>query len=224
MRKYVQSASEEFQNWEDQVGIWWRERAFRSAVNGGVRQGEDLVNIFKKMGGQYLETAGDLQEWDYSDKVLGLFGQSHMDYEVDRDTKQGGQPSLTEMTRQAINRMKRSDNGFILMIEGGRIDHAHHANRAKMALEETIELENAVKAALEMTEREDTLIIVTADHGHAVTMSGYPERGNPILGFVKNIERGNFVNNTENQAQPYTTIGYANGPGFDFHFDTNIGF
>ena len=213
-----------FETGKIQLALGGGRRAFRSAANGGVRRGEDLVEQFKKMGGTYLETTGDLQEWDYSDKVLGLFGQSHMDYEVDRDTKQGGQPSLTEMTRQAINRMKRSDNGFILMIEGGRIDHAHHANRAKMALEETIELENAVKAALEMTEREDTLIIVTADHGHAVTMSGYPERGNPILGFVKNIERGKFVNNTENQAQPYTTIGYANGPGFDFHFDKNIGF
>merc|ERR1712106_599873 len=151
-------------------------------------------------------------------------GDSHMDYEVDRNTEQGGQPSLTEMTRQAINRMKSSEDGYILMIEGGRIDHAHHDNRAKMALEETVELENAVKTALEMTKREDTLIIVTADHGHAVTMSGYPDRGNPILGFVKNIERGNFVNNTKNEAQPYTTIGYANGPGFDFHFDKSIGF
>eukprot|EP00092_Neocalanus_flemingeri_P007962 GFUD01008590.1.p1 GENE.GFUD01008590.1~~GFUD01008590.1.p1 ORF type:complete len:578 (+),score=132.72 GFUD01008590.1:116-1735(+) len=199
-------------------------RAFRTATNGGVRLGEDLVDEFKKAGGTYLETNGELQEWDYSDKVLGLFGHTHMDYEVDRDTEQGGQPSLTEMTRQALNRMKKSSNGFILMVEGGRIDHAHHQNKAKMALEETLELEKAVKAALEMTDREDTLIIVTADHGHAVTMSGYPERGNPILGFVKNIERGNFVTNLDNQPQPYTTIGYANGPGFDFHFNRTLGF
>ena len=55
-----------------------------------------------------------------------------MDYELDRDTEQGGQPSLVEMTDQAIYKMKKSKNGFILMIEGGIIDHAHHANRAKI--------------------------------------------------------------------------------------------
>jgi len=213
-----------FESGKIKLALGGGRRAFRSVAEGGVRKGEDLVEKFKKLGVSYLETTGDLQEWDYSDKVLGLFGDTHMDYEVERDTEQGGQPSLTEMTRQAINRMKRSEDGYILMIEGGRIDHAHHDNRAKMALEETVELENAVKTALEMTKREDTLIIVTADHGHAVTMSGYPDRGNPILGFVKDIERGNFVNNTQNEAQPYTTIGYANGPGFDFHFDKNIGF
>ena len=213
-----------FESGKIKLALGGGRRAFRSVANGGIRKGEDLVERFQKLDVAYLETTGDLQEWDYSDKVLGLFGESHMVYEVDRDKEQGGQPSLTEMTRQAVNRMKKSDNGFILMIEGGRIDHAHHDNRAKMALEETIELENAVKAALEMTEREDTLIIVTADHGHAVTMSGYPERGNPILGFVKDVEKGNYVNNTKNEAQPYTTIGYANGPGFDFHFDKSIGF
>lgn len=58
------------------------------------------------------------------------------------------------------------------MVEGGRIDHGHHATRAKMALEEAVELDNAVKAAVEMTNQEDTLIVVTADHRHAITMSG----------------------------------------------------
>ena len=199
-------------------------RAFRNTANGGVRPGEDLVERLAKLGVTYLETTGDLQEWDYSDKVLGLFAYKHMDYEVDRDTREGGQPSLTEMTRQAITRLERSEGGYILMVEGGRIDHGHHATRAKMALEETVELENAVQAALEMTDQDDTLIIVTADHGHAVTMSGYPDRGHPILGFVNNKDRRAYVNNTKNEAQPFTTIGYANGPGFDFHFDRNIGF
>ena len=197
---------------------------FRNITNGGVRPADDLVERFAELGVEYLETTGDLQEWNYSDKVLGLFGQSHMDYEVDRDTGTGGQPSLTEMTRQAITRLNKSGEGFILMVEGGRIDHGHHATRAKMALEETVELDNAVQAALDMTNQEDTLIIVTADHGHAVTMSGYPERGNPILGFGNYSDIDYFIYNTKNESQPFTTIGYANGPGFNFHFDRNIGF
>ena len=147
-------------------------RAFHNISNGGIRQTEDLIEKFAKQVVEYLETMGDLQKWNYSEKVLGLFGNTHMNYEVDRDTGPGGQPSLTEMTRQAITRLNKSDEGFILMVEGGRIDHGHHATRAKMALEEAVELDNAVKAAVEMTNQEDTLIVVTADHRHAITMSG----------------------------------------------------
>ena len=66
------------------------------------------------------------------------------------------------------------------------IDKAHHQNWAKKAFEETLELEKAVKVALELTKEEETLIVVTADHSHAVTMNGYPKRGNDILGkFLK---------------------------------------
>ena len=53
---------------------------------------------------------------------------SHMDYEVERSSEQ---PSLAEMTRAALERLERAPNGFLLMVEGGRIDHAHHANRYK---------------------------------------------------------------------------------------------
>eukprot|EP00092_Neocalanus_flemingeri_P025557 GFUD01027708.1.p1 GENE.GFUD01027708.1~~GFUD01027708.1.p1 ORF type:complete len:539 (+),score=126.30 GFUD01027708.1:98-1714(+) len=199
-------------------------RAFRTVANGGNRSGEDLVDKLKEMGGSYVETTGELKLLDHSDKVLGLFSDSHMDWEVDRSQEDSGQPSLAEMTRQAINRLKKSEKGFVLMVEGGRIDHAHHQNKAKMAMEETLGLEKAVETALEMTARDDTLIIVTADHSHAVTISGYPERGNPILGFVKDIENNNFVTDQNGQPQPFTTIGYANGPGFDFHFNRTAGF
>ncbi len=68
------------------------------------------------------------------------------------------------------------------MVEGGMIDKAHHKNWAKKAFEETLELEKAVKVALELTNEDETLMVVTADHSHSVTMNGYPKRGNDILG------------------------------------------
>lgn len=65
---------------------------------------------------------------------------------------------------------------------GGRIDHGHHAAQAVKALDETIEFSNAVKRAVELTSREDTLIVCTADHAHTMSIAGYPDRGNPIIG------------------------------------------
>ena len=73
----------------------------------------------------YMETSEDLASWDRSGKVLGLFSKSHMDWEVERTSEQ---PSLAEMTRAALERLDKAPNGFLLMVEGGRIDHGHHNN------------------------------------------------------------------------------------------------
>ena len=67
-------------------------------------------------------------------------------------------------------------------ITGARIDHGHHETKAKKALHDLLAFEQAVTTAVEMTSEEDTLLIVTADHSHTMTISGYPERGNGILG------------------------------------------
>jgi alkaline phosphatase len=58
----------------------------------------------------------------------------------------------------------------VLLVEGGKIDHAHHFNLARHAMEETLALERAVEGALEMVDIRETLVIVTADHSHAVTI------------------------------------------------------
>ncbi|MDZ7685497.1 MAG: alkaline phosphatase [Gammaproteobacteria bacterium] len=151
-----------------------------------------------------IRDAGQLAALDKeAQHVLGLFSESHMDYELHRDTTANGQPSLTEMTEAAINLVNNNRKGFFLMIEGGRIDHGHHAGNAKLALTETIEFSNAIRRAREMTEP-DTLIVVTADHGHTMSMSGYPDRGNPVLGIA----------GEDSEGRPYTTLGYANGPGY----------
>ncbi len=95
------------------------------------------------------------------------------------------------------------------MIEGGRIDHAHHFTNAYRALVDTLALSDAVAAAVDMTDPADTLIVVTADHSHTLTISGYPKRGNPILGKVETLAGTPGV---DAEGRPYTTLGYANGP------------
>ena len=80
----------------------------------------------------------------------------------------------------------KGDNGFFLMVEGGKIDHAHHDNTAIRALSETVAMDSAIEATLEMLgdELDDTLIIVTADHAHAMSISGYADRGTDIRGTI----------------------------------------
>ncbi|XP_055594225.1 alkaline phosphatase 4-like [Uranotaenia lowii] len=146
-------------------------------------------------------------EVDEVDYLLGLFADTHMSYEKVRDKGEGGEPSLAEMTEKALRVLKRKNsNGYVLLVEGGRIDHGHHQNNPKLALMEVVELDRAVEKALGMVDLEDTLVIVTADHSHAMTFNGYPDRGNDILGF------GNRPGKT-----PYETITYANGPGYFTH-------
>ena len=76
--------------------------------------------------------------------LVGLFASSHMSYEPDRDRSDDGQPSLSEMTVAAVEHLLEGDNGFFLMVESGRIDHAHHDTNAKRAMEETLEFEKTV--------------------------------------------------------------------------------
>ena len=154
---------------------------------------------------------------DNTDHLLGLFERSHMRFEHDRDGDAAGEPSLSDMTVKAIEILSKNENGFFLMVEGGRIDHAHHAGNAFRALTEGIEFSSAVTAAMENVDPEETLIVVTADHSHVFTMAGYPTRGNDILGkVIGNDSWGDPLADyaTDSNGLPYTTLGYANGPGY----------
>lgn len=74
-------------------------------------------------------------------------------------------------------------NIWNLMLQGGRIDHAHHYNNAYRALDETLALEAAVQAVMDEVDLTETLLVVTADHSHVLTLGGLAtRRGNPILG------------------------------------------
>lgn len=179
----------------------------------------DLVSRWQRRHpqGRYVWNAQELADAPLDQPLLGLFERSHMEFEHDRPTDKGGEPTLAEMTRAAIARLQRGPNGYVLLVEGGRIDHAHHNGNAYRALTDTIALSDAVRAAAEMTSDGDTLILVTADHSHTLSFVGYPSRGNAILGKVhgtsgEESEGGEYA--LDASKQPYTTLNYANGPGY----------
>ncbi len=149
--------------------------------------------------------------------LLGLFEPSHMHFEHDRGEDGAGEPALHEMTAKALDILQAGSKPFFLMVEAGRIDHAHHKGNAFHALTDTIELDKAVQTALDKVNLTDTLIIVTADHSHTFNMAGYPTRGNPILGtVVRNDKHGQPSHQLmkDQQGKAFTTLGYQNGPGY----------
>lgn len=181
---------------------------------GGTRlDGRDLTSEWLKRfrPARLVQTRSQLQEVNTSQVryLLGLFSDSHMQFDGFR--KESPQPSLAEMTRTAIQMLSRNPRGYFLMVEAGRIDHGHHAGNAWLALQDTRALSAAVREAVQMTAEDDTLILVTADHSHVFTLAGYPMRGNHILGKVRTAP-DQYAK--DQNGLPYTTLGYANGPGY----------
>ncbi|MEQ1638444.1 MAG: alkaline phosphatase [Methylococcales bacterium] len=186
-------------------------------IAGKRKDGRDLTAEWKTKHtkAEYVWNKAQFDAIDPSttEHLLGLFEPSHVHYEADRIAHdKAGEPSLTEMTTKAIDILKKNPNGYFLMVEGGRIDHAHHASNAYRALTDTQQLAEAVKAAVGKTSPEDTLIIVTADHSHVFTIGGYPQRGNPILGLTQGV--GAKTPDLDMLGLPYTTLNYANGSGY----------
>ena len=95
--------------------------------------------------------------------LMILFAPSHMAFEIDRDPAL--QPSLAEMTTKALELLSTGENGFFLVVEGARIDHAAHVNDAAAHLRDVLAYDDAVAAALGFAERDGrTLVVSTADH------------------------------------------------------------
>lgn len=182
-------------------------------VRGRRKDGRNLVAEWQALNPEGV-FVHDTRQFDAArgrSPVLGLFELSHMQYEHDRDRGPEGEPDLEAMTRFAIESLARNPGGYVLLVEGARIDHANHDGNAYRALDETTALSRAVQAAVDMTSADDTLIVVTADHSHVLNFAGYPRRGNPILGKVREDGEGPAL---DALGLPYTTLAYANGPGY----------
>ncbi|XP_038129042.1 alkaline phosphatase, tissue-nonspecific isozyme isoform X2 [Cyprinodon tularosa] len=175
---------------------------------GTRKDGRNLIQEWQSMKtgkvARYVwnKTDFDAVDPEATDYLMALFEPGDLRYEKERDPSKD--PSIAETTEKAIRILQKNPNGFFLLVEGGRIDQAHHAGRAYMALHEAIAFDDAIAKGLELTKEEETLTVVTADHSHPLTFNGFPFRGQSILG-KSPLWGTDFL--------PYTILMYGNGPG-----------
>jgi alkaline phosphatase len=153
----------------------------KSAAGSKRNDEEDFVKKFEAEGYAYVTTKTELNapKGNHT-KLLGLFNTGNIDGALDRFFLKKGsvgkfpdQPDLTDQVRVALDMLSKNDKGFVLMVESGRIDKYSHSLDWERAVYDTIMLDNAVKVAKDFAApRNDTLIIVVADHAHAVSIVG----------------------------------------------------
>ncbi|AOF00998.1 alkaline phosphatase [Serratia surfactantfaciens] len=182
---------------------------------GARKDGRDLTQAWlQRYGerGQYVWNQAQFDKIDPAkvDHLLALFEPSHMNFEHDRRQDAAGEPSLAEMTGKAIDILARNPEGYLLLVEGGRIDHGSHNGNAYRTLSDAAALNEAVKTIVDKVNLDETLVIVTGDHSHTLTIAGYAKRGNPILGISVGVDGKPRLGS---DGKPYTTAGFANGPG-----------
>lgn len=177
----------------------------------------NLVEEIKAKGWQYVWDDASFRAADPARPVLGLFEASHMQYEADRS----GEPSLAEMTEMAINNLSANEQGYYLEIEAGRVDHGNHDGNMHRAVTDGAAFAEAIEKAVSMVDVNETLIIVTADHSHAINFNGYCGRGTPITGLCYEVDDHGHEHTGKPSVgldgKPYTVAGYLNGAGSILH-------
>ena len=140
-----------------------RKAFFLPEAEAGRRKDDrNLIREAKQNGYEFVSTAEEMKKAQ-GEKIIGLFNQGSMLFEIDRKGSQ--EPSLAEMASKALDVLSRNKNGFFLMVEAGRIDHAAHMNDIGALLWDTLAFDEAIRVAYEFQKAHpDTLLIITADH------------------------------------------------------------
>ena len=130
----------------------------------------DWIARSREAGYEVLGSKADLAKAS-GPRLLGLFSESHLPMTIDRRRDAGLDatvPTLAEMTTAALRTLAAHPGGFLLQVEGGRVDHAAHANDAAGLLWDQLELDDALATVLDFAAaREDTLVVFTTDHANA---------------------------------------------------------
>ncbi|NIF05153.1 alkaline phosphatase [Chryseobacterium sp. Tr-659] len=131
---------------------------------------KDLYSVYRKKGYRIMKERTHLKEVQKGEKVLGIFSTGALPYSIDRAglSEFKNTPTLAEMAGTAIEQMKDHPEGFVLQVEGGKVDWAAHANDVAALIHDQLAFDEAVKTVMDFAEKDgNTLVIITTDHGNA---------------------------------------------------------
>ena len=147
----------------------------------------DLFEAYRQTGFDLVRNSRELQQTKGDKPIMGIFADEGLPYAIDRmndPVLKENVPSLAEMTQKAITILKNNPNGFVMQVEGGKVDWAAHGNDAPALLYDQIDFDESVKIAMDFAESNgETLVIITTDHGNANPGLFYNSQAN------KNFER-----------------------------------
>lgn len=151
-------------NLEGMIAQQMIERGVHVLMGGGDRFfSAELLKAHPEV--RVVRTAKELSEAPAEGRLLGLFAKEHVPMVLDRGPEV---PGLATMTASALKRLEKAERGFVLQVEGGRVDHAAHNNDAAGLVTEQMEFDDAIGVVMEwMKGRDDTLLVITTDHGNA---------------------------------------------------------
>ncbi|MFB6097570.1 MAG: alkaline phosphatase [Salinibacter sp.] len=164
---------------EDKIAEQYLEREYDVLMGGGRRHfdpdqrgdGKDLYQGFEDKGYTVARSKQDLSYWGHEGSFLGTFYDTHLPYVLDHRNIPAHQqqvPRLPDMADAALKRLDQNDDGFLLQIEGGRVDHAAHDNDTGGLIYDQIEFDRTIGRVLDFVEgRDDTLVLIATDHGNA---------------------------------------------------------
>lgn len=171
--------SQKSRNSQEQIAEQYLQLRFDVMMGGGYKyfgaefreDKKDILSDFKKNGFTVIRNKSEFAQVSSEKPVLGIFAEDGLPYSVDHQSQPNLMnkiPTLAEMTQQAIDAMKDHAQGFVLQVEAGKVDWAAHGNDISALLFDQLAFDDAVKVAIDFAQKDqETLVIITTDHGNA---------------------------------------------------------
>jgi len=190
-------------NSQEDIAVQYLDLGFDIMMGGGNqyfaadkrKDQKDMYAAYAAKGYQVVKTRSEMHNASNDKPVIGVFADDAVPYYVDRNSDANLKntiPSLAEMAQKAIDRMKNNPKGFVLQIESGKVDWAAHANDIGGLINDQVEFDEAVKVALEFAEiDQNTLVVITTDHGNANPGVIYGKDANANFDSIQKYTRTN---------------------------------